>query len=222
MPEDFNDVRDRLITEIEDEMRDLGDVCGRTVLDASVMAAITNVPRHQFVPHELKESAYANRPLPIGYGQTISQPFVVAIMTNMLSLNMNSHVLEIGTGCGYQTAILAALADEVFSVEVVPELADAASVRLKRCGYFDVHIRIADGWGGWPEYAPYEAILVTAAAPMIPSTLVDQLSPGGRMVIPIGKQESTQHLTLIEKNLSGKTTESECLPVSFVPLVRSG
>ena len=172
MTDDYDDVRGRLIEKIETEVRELGDILGKMVLDASVISAISSVPRHEFVPDELQNIAYANSPLSIGHGQTISQPIVVAIMTDMLSLDASSRVLEIGTGCGYQTAILAALAYEVFSVERVPELANAAAKRLTLCRYFDVHLRIGDGWGGWPEHAPYEAILVTAAAPRIPSASV--------------------------------------------------
>ena len=221
MPEDFNDVRDRLITEIEDEMRDLGDVCGRTVLDASVMAAITNVPRHQFVPHELKESAYANRPLPIGYGQTISQPFVVAIMTNMLSLNMNSHVLEIGTGCGYHAAVLSLLAQQVFSIEIVESLGRSAQQRLENLGYGNVTVSIGNGYLGLPDKALFDRIILTAAPTELPQTLIDQLKPGGRLVAPVGPVNGHQELILVTKDSAGNIHRRSVLPVRFVPMVRT-
>ena len=221
MADDFAKARKQLIDEIEVEMHTLGDIFGKAKLDAPVVKAIVNVPRHEFVPDDMQGSAYINRPLLIGYGQTISQPFVVAAMTDMLALNSTARVLEVGTGSGYQTAVLAELAQVVFSVELVPELAKSADERLRRLGYDDVRVRIGDGGEGWPEHAPYDAILVTAAAAEMPEALVDQLKPGGRMVIPIGGPAKTQFLTLVEKDDGGKVTQHEGLSVAFVPLIKS-
>lgn len=222
MADDFANVREQLIAEIEAEMHMLRDIFGKTKLDASVVKALLTVPRHEFVPDDMQGSAYINRPLSIGYGQTISQPFVVAAMTDMLALNSAARVLEVGTGSGYQTAVLAELAAAVFSVEVVPELAEAADARLKRLGYDNVRVSLSDGWQGWPEHALYDAIIVTAAAPEMPKALIDQLKPGGRLVIPIGAAGMTQFLTLVEKDVEGKVTVHEGLPVAFVPLIKSG
>ncbi len=221
MAADIAKVREQLITEIEAEMYTLRDIFGKAKLNASVVKALLNVPRHEFVPDDMQGSAYINRPLSIGYGQTISQPFVVAAMTDMLALCSAARVLEVGTGSGYQTAVLAELVEAVFSVEVVPELAETADVRIKRLGYDNVCVRNSDGWRGWPEHAPYDAIIVTAAAPEMPVDLIDQLKPGGRLVVPIGAPGATQFLTLIEKDIEGKVTVHEGLPVAFVPLVKS-
>jgi protein-L-isoaspartate(D-aspartate) O-methyltransferase len=221
MAADFAKTREQLIAEIEAEMHTLRDIFGKAKLDTSVVRALLNVPRHEFVPDDMQGSAYLNRPLSIGYGQTISQPFVVAAMTDMLALGSAALVLEVGTGSGYQTAVLAELAAAVFSVEVVPELAESADRSLKRLGYDNVRVRNSDGWRGWPEHAPYDAIIVTAAAPEIPEALIDQLKPGGRLVIPIGAPGRTQFLTLVEKDVEGKVTVHEGLPVAFVPLIKS-
>ncbi len=221
MEDDFANDREQLIAEIEAEMCTLRDIFGKAKLNTAVVEAMLKVPRHEFVSGEQQGSAYLNRPLPIGYGQTISQPFLVAAMTDMLELSPSTCVLELGTGCGYQTAILAGLAHLVFSVELVPELAKSADGRLRRLGYGNVRIRGGDGWRGWPEHAPYGAIIVTAAAPEIPAALINQLGPGGRMVIPIGAPGMTQTLTLVEKDAAGIVTEHEGLPVAFVPLIKS-
>jgi len=213
------EAREQLIDEIVSEMHFAGDYIGKDTLDPQVIAALRKVPREAFVPSEVRELAYVNRPLPIGHGQTISQPFIVALMTDMLALTPAARVLEIGTGCGYQTAILAELAAWVYSVEVVAPLGEAAAERLKRLGYANVDLRICDGWLGWPEQAPFDAIIVTAAAPRLPERLVEQLGPGGRMVVPLGRPGSTQSLTLIEKDAAGGVTEAGTLPVAFVPLV---
>ena len=213
------EAREQLIDEIVAETRCTGDYFGKDTLDPRVIAALRKVPREAFVPPEVRDFAYANRPLPIGHGQTISQPFIVALMTDMLALTPTARVLEIGTGCGYQTAILAQLAAWVYTVEVVAPLAEAAGERLQRLGYANVELRVGDGWLGWPEQAPFDAIIVTAAAPRRPERLVDQLGPGGRMVVPLGPSGYAQSLTLIEKDADGRITEARTLPVAFVPLV---
>jgi protein-L-isoaspartate(D-aspartate) O-methyltransferase len=213
------EAREQLIDEIVAETRYTSDYLGKDTLDPRVIAAVRKVPREAFVPPEVRDLAYVNRPLPIGHGQTISQPFIVALMTDMLALTPAARVLEIGTGCGYQTAILAELAAWVYTVEVVAPLAEAAGERLQRLGYANVELRVGDGWLGWPEQAPFDAIIVTAAAPRRPERLVEQLGPGGRMVVPLGRSGYTQSLTLIEKDADGRITEAGTLPVAFVPLV---
>jgi protein-L-isoaspartate(D-aspartate) O-methyltransferase len=215
----LTEAREQLIDEIVAEMRLASDYLGKETLDPRVISAIRKVPREAFVPPEMRDLAYANRPLPIGYGQTISQPFIVALMTDMLALRPAARVLEIGTGCGYQTAILAELAAWVYTVEVVAPLTEAARERLDRLGYANVESRVGDGWLGWPEQAPFDAIIVTAAAPRRPERLVEQLAPGGRMVVPLGRPGYTQNLTLIEKDADDVISESGMLPVAFVPLV---
>jgi len=180
---------------------------------------MAHVPRHEFVPRWDQRYAYENRPLSIGQGQTISQPYIVAAMTQMLRPRPDMRVLEIGTGCGYQAAVLAECVAEVWTVERIPELAEAAAARLKHLGYPNVHIRTADGALGWPKYAPYDGILVTAAAREIPSALIDQLAPGGRMVIPVGVGRYEQALTLVARNEEGEVSEERGLPVAFVPLI---
>ncbi len=218
----FERARERLIDEIEREARATAPYFGKERFDDAVLQAIRRVPREAFVPVQARGNAYANRPLPIGHGQTISQPFIVAAMTDMVCLHRRSRVLEVGTGCGYQTAVLAEIAAEVYSIEVIPELAEAARDRLRRLGYRNVRLRVGDGNRGWPEHAPFDSIVVTAAAPEIPQPLVDQLALGGRMAIPIGRPYETQLLTLVEKDAAGRLHESVHLPVAFVPLVRGG
>jgi protein-L-isoaspartate(D-aspartate) O-methyltransferase len=176
------------------------------------------VPRHEFVPNEERHAAYRNRPLPIGHGQTISQPFMVALMTDLLRLAPHHRVLEVGTGSGYQAAILAGLAKEVYSIEIVEPLGREAAATLARLGFGNIKTRIGDGYQGWPEHQPYDAIVVTAAPDHVPQALVSQLAPGGRMVIPVGNFD--QELMLIEKKADGTTTSSSVVPVRFVPLVR--
>jgi protein-L-isoaspartate(D-aspartate) O-methyltransferase len=193
---------------------------GRASLDARVLAALHKVPRHRFVPAEQEPYAYANRPLPIGNGQTISQPFIVALMTDMLGLKPTDRVLEIGTGCGYQAAVLAELAREVYTIEIVAPLAREAAARFAELGYRNVNARSGDGYRGWPAHAPFDAIIVTAAAPEVPPALIEQLKPGGKLVIPVGAQWSGQELRIIEKDQQGKTTTRNALPVRFVPLTR--
>lgn len=192
------------------------------ISDAAVLRAFAEVPREAFVPERFRFEADADRPLPIGFGQTISQPYVVAFMTERLALRGTERVLEIGTGSGYQTAILAHLAREVFSVEIIPELADRArEVLLDRLGYRNVWLRAGDGAEGWPEAAPFDAILVTAAAPEIPPRLVDQLGPGGRMIIPVGGAPDVQTLRLVTRGNDGASVQSDLLSVRFVPLTGS-
>ncbi len=192
----------------------------RGVTDARVLAAMRKVPRHEFVPENLADAAYEDHPLPIGYGQTISQPYIVALMTELLRLTPAAKVLEIGTGCGYQTAVLAEIAAEVYSVEIIEPLAKEAADRLQRLGYKNVHVRYADGYLGWPEQAPFDAIVVTAGADHIPPPLVEQLKPGGRMAIPVGEPHAEQSLLLVEKDVNGEISTGNVIPVLFVPLTR--
>ena len=193
---------------------------GRAVLSERVMAALNKVPRHRFVPPGEERHAYDNRPLPIGHGQTISQPFIVALMTDLLDLKAGDKVLEIGTGCGFQAAVLGELAREVYTIEIVVPLAKEAAARLAALGYRNVSARSGDGYLGWPEQAPFDAIMVTAGALEVPPALVQQLKPGGKLVIPVGPQWSGQDLLVIEKDASGKTTTRKALAVRFVPLTR--
>jgi protein-L-isoaspartate(D-aspartate) O-methyltransferase len=193
---------------------------GRASLDSRVLTAMNKVPRHRFVPADQEPNAYANRPLPIGNGQTISQPFIVALMTDMLGLKATDRVLEIGTGCGYQAAVLAELAREVYTIEIVAPLAREAAARFAELGYRNVNARSGDGYRGWPAHAPFDAIIVTAAAPEVPPALIEQLKPGGKLVIPVGAQWSGQELRVIEKDQHGKTTTRNALAVRFVPLTR--
>ena len=190
----------------------------RGISDARVLDVMGKVPRHMFVPGSVRPLAYADRPLPIGHGQTISQPFIVAYMTDALGVARTHRVLEIGTGSGYQAAVLAHLAREVYSVEIVPELARRASALLDSLGYSNVYIREGDGYAGWSEHAPFDRIIVTAAPEHVPQTLVDQLANEGRLVIPVGTSE--QWLTLIEKTTNG-VTQRRTIPVRFVPLTRA-
>jgi protein-L-isoaspartate(D-aspartate) O-methyltransferase len=208
-----------LIDDIEAEFALTADETRRDSLSAPVRAAITKVPREKFVPPSERTLAYMNCPLPIGHGQTISQPFIVAIMTDLLDLQRMDSVLEIGTGCGYQTAILAEIVARVASVEVVEDLGNAARERLAALGYRNITLRIGDGAAGWPELAPFDAIIVTAAAVRMPAALIEQLKPGGRLVIPIGAPGTPQTLMRVDKRADGTTTRREILPVAFVPLV---
>jgi protein-L-isoaspartate(D-aspartate) O-methyltransferase len=198
-------------------------IAGRTGdpgLDARVLGALRMVPRHEFVPADVSHLAYANRPLPIGLGQTISQPFIVALMTDLLRVRPGDRVLEIGTGSGYQAAVLSLLAREVYSIEIVPDLGKRAARTLARLGHANVTTRIGDGYGGWEEHAPYDGILVTAAPSHVPPALVAQLKPGGRLVIPVG--EVLQELMVVAKAADGTTTTTRIVPVRFVPLTRGG
>ena len=207
-----------MVRTIEVIARKAGGGATPTTLDAGVLEAMRRVPRHAFVPASLRGLAYDDRPLPIGYGQTISEPYIVALMTDLLRLPPHSRVLEIGTGSGYQAAVLAELGHQVYSIEIVPALAGQAATRLSGLGYTTVHVRRGDGYFGWPEAAPFDAIVVTAAATQIPPPLLEQLNPGGRMVIPVGAAFLVQQLMLIEKLADGTIRTEALLPVAFVPL----
>ena len=191
---------------------------GRPVFADAVMEAMRSVPRDAFVPEGETAFAYENRPLPIGHGQTISQPYIVALMTELLDVGPGACILEVGTGCGYQTAVLCALGATVHSVEVVEPLATAAAARLAELGYAAATVRAGDGHAGWPEHAPYDGIIVTAAAPSVPPALVDQLKPGARLLIPVGRAAATQSLQRIRKRDDGSSETTTVLPVAFVPL----
>lgn len=192
----------------------------RGVTNAQVLAAMLKVPRHEFVPERARDAAYDDGPLPIGYGQTISQPYIVALMTELLELKRGDKVLEIGTGSGYQAAVLSEIATNVFTIEIIEPLADAAAGRLKRLGYDKVQVKFADGFFGWAERAPFDAIIVTAAADHVPPPLIEQLKSGGRMVIPLGSVFFRQVLVLVEKDNDGKIRTRSIAPVAFVPLTR--
>jgi protein-L-isoaspartate(D-aspartate) O-methyltransferase len=193
-------------------------IASRGITDRRVLVALRTVPRHRFVPPDQALFAYDDRPLPIGLGQTISQPFIVAYMTEALELARDDRVLEIGTGSGYQAAVLASLAREVYSIEIVPELADRARRTLHELGYENVQVRTGDGYEGWAEHAPFDRIIVTAAPDHVPQPLVDQLGPGGRMVIPVG--DTDQRLTVLTRTAHGVVSQST-LSVRFVPLIRA-
>lgn len=209
-----------LFEEIQRDARETRGYTGRESLSESVLDAMQRVDRAKFVPEGSELYAWENRPLPIGYGQTISQPFIVALMTDLLDIEPEHRVLELGTGSAYQAAVLSELAAEVYSIEIVPELAASAAERLARLGYDNVSVRSGDGWYGWPEAAPFDRIIVTAVAEDIPPKLIEQLTIGGRMVMPIGPRYGGQNLTVIEKTAAG-LTERQVLPVQFVPLTRT-
>ncbi len=215
---DFHRQRYALVEIIKAEVKETGDFLNQEVLDERVIDALLKVPRHEFVRDTERPYAYANRPLPIGHGQTISQPYIVAVMTDLLKLKKTDRVLEVGTGSGYQAAILAELVDSVYTLEIVEPLAKQAAENLKRTGYDAVHTRIGDGYYGWEEAAPFDGIVVTAVASHIPPPLIKQLKPGGRMIIPVGAQFMTQYLVLVTKDDDEKVTTRQILPVSFVPL----
>ncbi|WP_422201711.1 protein-L-isoaspartate(D-aspartate) O-methyltransferase [Aquabacterium sp.] len=212
---------DALLQEIEAEVRDTHDRTGRASLSERVIQALRQVPREAFVPAHLQDAAYQNMPLPIGHRQTISQPYIVALMTELLEPQADQVVLEVGTGSGYQAAVLDGLVKHVYSVEVVPALAEEATERLQRLGYHHVSVRQGDGSLGWPEHAPYDAIIVTAAGPQVPPALVEQLKPGGVLVMPVGGRHFEQNLRVIRKGADGQLTERDVLPVVFVPLTHS-
>ena len=211
-------VRQALIREIEYYVRDTSLYIDREALDPRVMTAINSVPRHEFVQPQHLPLAYANRPLPIGYGQTISQPYIVALMTDLIKPQPDDRVLELGTGSGYQAAVLAEVTGHVYSIEIIEALGKQAGERLARLEYDNITTRIGDGYYGWEEYAPFDKIVVTAAASHIPPPLVQQLKPGGIMVIPVGSSFLTQQLLLVEKEPDGQVLTRQIAPVKFVPL----
>ena len=214
----FAILRQTMVEQVALHADHVGDRTGRGEIAVAVMAAIGRVPRHAFVPVEMKLYAYADSPLPIGCGKTISQPFIVALMTDLLEIGPADRVLEIGTGLGYQAALLAELAAEVFTVEVIEELAESGRRRLTERGYGNVHFRTGDGNLGWPDHAPFDRIIATAAPDLIPPALLQQLKPGGRMVIPAGLEDD-QRLLLVTKDDEGKIETGEILPVRFSRLV---
>lgn len=211
--------RQALLEAIAEEARLTAVYTGRPAFAPQTLAAMARVPRHAFVPAAEMALAYRNSPLPIGCGQTISQPYIVALMTDLLDLDEQSTVLEIGTGCGYQAAVLAEIVRQVYSLERVQSLAEAAAQRLARLGYANVQVRAADGYFGWPEYAPYDGIIVTAAAPDIPPALIEQLKPGGRLLIPLGQPYGDQQLVRAVKQPDGQLSRRDILPVAFVPFL---
>ena len=210
--------RQALIREIERDVRETSEYLNRRKLDGRVMAAMAAVPRHEFVHPDDRDDAYENRPLPIGHGQTISQPYIVAVMTDLLEPAPGCRALEVGTGSGYQAAVLAKLCDRVYTLEIVEPLGQQATKRLAQLGYENVDVRIGDGYYGWPEAAPFDVIVVTAVAGHIPPPLLKQLKPGGRMVLPVGSPFTTQQLVLVRKLENGRITTRQLLPVAFVPL----
>jgi protein-L-isoaspartate(D-aspartate) O-methyltransferase len=216
--EDFAAERRRMVEEITATLRVSDARIDRRAFDERVMAVMGKVPRHEFVPADQRPYAYQNRPLPIGHGQTISQPYIVALMTDLARVEPVHKVLEVGTGSGYQAAVMAQLAQAVYTIEIVEPLGLQATQRLKKLGYDNVQVRLSDGYHGWEAHAPYDAILVTAAASHIPPPLIRQLKPGGRMVIPVGASFLVQQLMLVEKNRDGTVSTRQILPVAFVPL----
>jgi protein-L-isoaspartate(D-aspartate) O-methyltransferase len=212
--------RNALANEIAREVRETRNYTGISRLDAAVMDAVRTVPRHEFVPAQLREFAYANRPLPIGDGQTISQPYIVALMTDLAEVGPGSTVLEVGTGSGYQAAVLAEIVSHVYTIEIIGALGRRAAGTLERLGYDNVTVRIGDGYRGWPEQAPFDAIVVTAAPTAVPPPLIEQLKIGGKLVVPVGPEGRGQSLQVLEKQSDGEITTTEVLPVRFVPFTR--
>jgi protein-L-isoaspartate(D-aspartate) O-methyltransferase len=204
--------------QLVDEVRQYARYAGDVPFSDSVMDALNSVERHRFVPSREVASAYENRPLPIGYGQTISQPYIVALMTDLLEPEPGDVALEIGTGSGYQAAVLAGLVARVYSIEIIEALQEQATTRLQQLGYDNVVTRLGDGYFGWEEHAPFDAIIVTAAASHVPPPLIEQLKTGGRMVIPVGGRFATQHLLLLEKTEDGEILTRQIAAVRFVPL----
>ncbi|MBL3591604.1 MAG: protein-L-isoaspartate(D-aspartate) O-methyltransferase [gamma proteobacterium endosymbiont of Lamellibrachia anaximandri] len=207
-----------MLQDIVDEARYASRMIGRSELSPNVLNAIAKVPRERFVGVDMRHHAFDNSPLPIGRGQTISQPFIVALMTDLANPAPGDRVLEVGTGSGYQTAVMSLLVRQLYSIEIIPELADEARLRFDELNYSNIVSRIGDGYFGWPEEAPFDVILVTAAATEVPPHLSEQLAPGGRLVLPVGGRFYGQDLLLLEKDESGNVTEKSLLPVAFVPL----
>lgn len=209
----------QMLADIRTEVLYTRNLIGRDALDARVMAAMAAVPREQFVPESLQAAAFDDGPLPIGHGQTISQPYIVALMSDLLATRPEHRVLEIGTGSGYQTAVLSQLCAQVYSMDLIPELTETASARLARLGCANVETRSGNGYAGWPEHAPYDGIIVTAAASYVPPALLEQLKPGGNLVIPVGQPYMAQDLKVLHKDDQGRVTTRNILGVAFVPLV---
>jgi protein-L-isoaspartate(D-aspartate) O-methyltransferase len=207
-----------MIRTIEREVEYTSDMIGREALDARVLRAMRKVPRHEFIPKHQQDMAYYDGAVPIGCGQTISQPYIVALMTDLLGTEKADIILEVGTGSGYQAAVLSQLVHQVYTIENIPELAESARTRLDRLGYRNVEVRTGDGYYGWPEHAPFDGIIVTAAAPHVPRPLIDQLKPGARLVIPVDTEHWAQTLKVIEKRPDGGIEERALLAVAFVPL----
>ena len=217
--QDFAAARGRMVAEVEALYAETQRETGLAAMSPAVRAALGKVERHRLVPREQQAAAYANRPLPIGSGQTISQPYIVALSTDLLQPRSDHIVLEVGTGSGYQAAVLAEVVKQVYTIELLDSLGRTAAQRLAQMGYRNVEVRIGDGYAGWPERAPFDGIVVTAAAPKIPPALIAQLKPGGRMVIPVGGDGFIQYLKLVVKRADGGYDEREVIPVRFVPLV---
>ncbi len=216
--ESYEEQRDLMVKEVQQMMSVTESFTGRSSLDPQVAAALKKVPRHEFIAPGFQFEAYANTALPIDHDQTISQPYIVALMTDLLNVTSNSVVLEVGTGSGYQAAILAEIVKRVYSIEIIAPLGREAEALLHRLGYNNITMKIGDGYHGWPEHAPFDAIIVTAAAQHIPEQLVEQLKPGGRLVIPVGEGQWNQSLRVLSKGVDGKIKQRDILPVAFVPL----
>ena len=217
--QDYAARRARLLDEIDAMYAETRSETGLAAMSAPVRRAMAKVDRHRLIPDGQRELAYRNHPLPIGSGQTISQPYIVALSADLLGLKGGESVLDIGTGSGYQAAVLAEIAAKVYSIEIIPSLGETARKRLEELGYRNIEIKIGDGYQGWLEKAPFDGIVVTAAAPNVPPALVAQLKPGGRMVIPVGGPGEIQFLKVVEKRADGGVSEKKVLPVRFVPLV---
>jgi len=209
-----------MVAEIEQNVRDTSHYTGRATLDDAVITAMATVLRHEFVPSAQRNLAYLNRPLPIGNGQTISQPYIVALMSDLANVDSRSVVLEVGTGSGYQAAVLAEVVEHVYTIEIIESLGRQAGETLARLGYRNVTVEIGDGYRGMPEYAPFDAIIVTAAPDQVPEPLIEQLRPGGRLVIPVGPVGAPQSLQVLEKDAAGRIDTIDVLPVRFVPFTR--
>jgi protein-L-isoaspartate(D-aspartate) O-methyltransferase len=210
-PDEYQAQRERLVRESME---------GRRTRNPAVLKAMRETPRHEFMPPSVRQYAYEDRAVPIGYDQTISQPSLVALMTDILDTGKNQRVLEIGTGSGYQAAVLSPLVKEVYTIEIVPELAKSAAETLKRLGYKNIHTKQGNGYLGWPEHAPFDRIILTAAPPELPKALVEQLAPGGKLVAPVGRSTLEQELIVVEKSKDGKVSQRSVLPVRFVPMVQ--
>jgi len=217
----YTQSRLKLVNEIRTDVEATSLYLDKEALDPRVMNAMAKVERHKFVPFGQRRYAYQNRPLPIGHGQTISQPYIVAIMTDLIKPEPDHRVLEIGTGSGYQAAVLAEVVKDVYTIEIVSPLGKKAAKRFRELNYINIHSRIGDGYYGWKDAAPFDGIVVTAAASHVPPPLIKQLKPGGRMVIPVGSQFLVQHLVVVDKSADGKITSRQILPVRFVPLTGS-